>query len=31
MGIESILLEAAVLIGMAVLFFTIGAIRFKYE
>ncbi len=31
MGVEGVLLQSGVLLGMAVLFFAIGAARFKYE
>jgi hypothetical protein len=31
MGIEGVLMQSGVLLGMAVLFFVIGAWRFKFE
>jgi len=31
MGLEGVIVQAGILLGMAVLFFTIGAWRFKYE
>jgi hypothetical protein len=31
MGVSGVLLEAGVLVGMAVVFFAIGAWRFRFE